>query len=154
MHEITSPAVDTYFVNVGPLSQSMHEGEVPAQGTMRTGQPLVVYKTDLEELRSIMFESHEDETGEDSVLYPIAFSTYLDFAALEAVKNDVNSFDFLKVTEFKHPERDEWALAVQENCMSAMPEGDAKDRILAAAAASVAEGRRKTLTEILADGWA
>lgn len=154
MHEITNPDVDTFFVNVGPLNDTLHEGEIPAGDNMRTGQPLVVYKTDLTELRAIMFASHEDDTGEPSELHPIAFSTYLDFAAMETVKNDVNSFDFLKVTEFKHPDRDEWALAVQEQCLAAMPEGAEKDRILAAAAASVAEGRRKTKNEMLADGWA
>ena len=153
MHEITNPTNETFFVNVGPLTDTVHEGEIPPGETMRTGQPLVVYKEDLAELRSLMFISHEEDTGEDSVLYPIAFSTYTDYPDLEAVKADVNSFGFLKVTEFKHPDRDEWALAVQEQCLGAMPDGSVKDRVLAAAGASVVEGRRKTKEELLADGW-
>ena len=153
MHEIINPSVDTFLVSVGALNDTVHEVELPSGETMRTGQPIVVYKTDLAELRNLIFISHEEDTGEESVLYPIEFSTYLDFVALEAVKADINSFDFLKVSEFKHPNRDEWAIAVQQQCLMAMPEGDVKDRILASAEASIADGRRKTKTELLADGW-
>ena len=153
MHEILNPNYDTFFVNIGPMSNTTHEGEVPAGDMMRTGQPLIVYKADMAELRDIVFMSHEDDSGVASVLYPIDFSIYYDLESLEEVKRDINSFDFVKVTEFKHPNRDEWALAVQEMCIQAMPSGDVKDRILAAAALSISENRRKTLDEMLVDGW-
>ena len=154
MHEITNPGAETYFANIGPLSGTVHEGSIPADATMRTGQPLVVYKTDAAELRALVFASHEDDTGEESELHPIAFSTYTDLSEAQALKNDVNSFDFLKVIEFKHPDRDEWALAAQDQCLAAMPDGAAKTRIVEACELSIAEGRRKTLNEMLADGWA
>lgn len=153
MHSISAPAVTTYFVNANPLQNVTHTGEIPVGSSMKTGQPLVVCGTVQQDVIDLMFSTYDENDDSNNVMHDVSFSVYTDQAAAQAVVDDLNSVDFLKVSMFKHPTLEEWAIASQSQVFAAIPDGDAKTRLIAAATLSITEGRVKDTATMVTNGW-
>lgn len=152
----------THFLATNTLSDIFHFGQIPTGSKMSSGQPIAVYGPDSTALLDLLFTSYTlKDDGNDkplnvdmdnSTLEEVYWSVYDVEANAQAVADDINSFDFVKITIISN--NGQWAVPVQQSIFDAMPAGDAKDRLVAAATLSVSEGRRKTKDEMLASGWA
>ena len=105
------PTETTYFLASCTISDVFHFGEIPAGSHLTTGQPIAVYGTDSATLLDLLFTSYvlnEDSVSavdvdmDNSVMEEVFWSVYNVEADAQAVVDDINSFDFVKVNIHSH----------------------------------------------------
>lgn len=155
MHEIVNQ--DTYIIvtdGFDVIHGPIHSGN---DQITTTGQPFMVLAPSEAEVIDLYFSEYTVDEETDEITYvqrDIVWTVeYTEEDALTICDLVSTIADYLLIQPIKHPQRDEWAVPVQEYIFGLLPPGPEKTALEQQAQASIAAGRRKTAQEMTEGGW-
>ena len=155
-YKIEKPDNLVYYITCNPFTQVYHHGWVGVNNCMETGQMFLASSSDKHDAIDCIFENYEINENDEIIgeAREFGFSVgYMSELEAQQVADFSSSFDLIDITYLKHPNRDEWAIPFQSYIFSKLPDGPNKDFLITKHLEVVAQGRSRTLIEMLQEGW-
>ena len=154
MIEIT-PTVASHFVTCNPLLDIYHVGNLEANQTIWSGQPIIIYDIDQTTDLDLVFSSYtiSEEQLSSYTPYEATFSIYTTEAEAQEVADKVNEHDFIYINLIKHPVNNEWAIAYTNTVFNHIPEGATKTWLYDKHQESISLNRSHDKQYLIDNGW-
>lgn len=136
----------------------------PIENTVETvtksGQNFAIFGDTKDYVIDLAFEEYsenEDEEGNVTVYKKLRPITWLvDYTQQEAenARNNFNTTSInAKIEYIKHPEREEYALPMQDYIFSTIPDGQLKDGMIEVARDKIMNGKQLSNQQMTEQGW-
>tara|TARA_R110002012_G_scaffold120651_1_gene270044 strand:+ start:1797 stop:2288 length:492 start_codon:yes stop_codon:yes gene_type:complete len=156
-HKITHPAQKTYAVACDPLNDIYHEAVLATNQQLSTGLPVVVYGATMADVYDQLFSAYTlDENGNLDTYTERTATLSVDYSEAEGNQTAAEAMeiiDGLMTRPIKHPDRNEWAMAVNGTVLARAQNGDKKDALLAKHLDKVNNGHNKSKSQAKDDNW-